>query len=85
MEIENLYKHTKIKVVHHINTSSDVHIELVKARKKRQRTLLQNDADLDQSRYTYENKKYRCNLLDALILTGYKFAVIHLPYSLYSC
>ena len=54
MEIEALYKHTKIKAAHYINTSDDVHIKLVKSFQKKKEDRNLKSVFKDARRYAEE-------------------------------
>ena len=54
MEIEALYKHTKIKAAHHINTSDDVNIKLVKSFQKKKEDRNLKSVFKDARRYAEE-------------------------------
>ena len=54
MEIEALYKHTKIKAAHYFNTSDDVHIKLVKSFQKKKEDRNLKSVFKDARRYAEE-------------------------------
>ena len=54
MEIEALYRQTKIKVAHYINTLDDTHIKLVKYFQKKKEDKNLKSVFKDAKRYAYE-------------------------------
>ena len=69
IEIEALYKHTKIKVAHYLNTSEDEHFKLVKSFQKRKEDRSLKSVFKDSERYI-EELQLDCQFNDGATLTG---------------
>ena len=69
IEIEALYKHTKIKVALYLNTSEDEHIKLVKSFQKRKEDRSLKSVFKDSKRYI-EELQLDCQFNDGATLIG---------------